>query len=132
MLRHKLCHELGGSFGLPHVPTHTEGLPYAMAHTASAAPVAVARIAEAMRVPDAVAGVHDAVSTFGDPMSLGELGFDRADVDRVGELATAEPYLNSREVTRDGVAAPLKDANAGRPPGGTRSSRPRHASPMPT
>jgi hypothetical protein len=99
-------------------------LPYAMAYTAPAAPAAMARIAEAMRVPDAVAGVHDLVSTFGGPTSLAELGFDRADIDRDAELATAKPYRNLREVTRDGVSALLEDAYGDqRPGGGTRFSR---------
>jgi hypothetical protein len=75
MLRHKLCHELGGSFGLPHSPSYyTVVLPYAMAYTAPAAPATMARIAKAMRAPDAAAGVHDLVSTFGGQTSLVELG----------------------------------------------------------
>ena len=41
---------------MPYAPTHTVVLPYAMAYTAPAAPAAMARIAEAMRVPDAAAG----------------------------------------------------------------------------
>jgi maleylacetate reductase len=99
-------------------------LPYAMAYTAPAAPAAMARIAEAMRVRDAAAGVHDLMSTFGGPTSLAELGFDRADIDRVAELATAKPYPNLRGVTRDGVAALLEDAYVDqRPGGGTRFPR---------
>ncbi|MBV8178796.1 MAG: iron-containing alcohol dehydrogenase [Mycobacterium sp.] len=89
-----------------------------MAYTAPAAPTALARMAEVMRVPDAAAGVHDLVFTFGGPTWLAELGFDRADIDRVAELATAKPYPNPREVTRDGVGALLGDAYAGQRPGG--------------
>ena len=37
-LHHKLCHTLGGTFGLPHAATHTVVLPHAMAYNAPAAP----------------------------------------------------------------------------------------------
>jgi alcohol dehydrogenase class IV len=95
MLRHKLCHELGGSFGLPHAPTHTVVLPYAMAYTAPAAPAALARIAKAMRAPDAAAGVHDLVSTFGGQTSLAELGGVTASFDDYAR-AEAPPDRNER------------------------------------
>ena len=49
-LHHKLCHTLGGSFDLPHAPTHTVVLPHAMAYNAAAAPDAMRRIAEALGV----------------------------------------------------------------------------------
>lgn len=117
-LHHKLCHTLGGSFGLPHAPTHTVVLPHAMAYNTPAAPEAMARIAQAMRVPDAAAGVFDLVAGLGGPTSLAELGFGREDIDRAAELATAKPYPNPRAVTRDGITALLTEAYAGRRPGG--------------
>ena len=36
-VHHKLCHTLGGSFGLPHAPTHTVVLPHAMEYNQPAA-----------------------------------------------------------------------------------------------
>ncbi|RYY95877.1 MAG: maleylacetate reductase, partial [Comamonadaceae bacterium] len=44
-LHHKLCHTLGGSFGLPHAETHTIVLPHALAYNAAAAPEAMRHIA---------------------------------------------------------------------------------------
>jgi len=41
-LHHKLCHTLGGTFGLPHAPTHTVVLPHVMKFNQSAAPAAIA------------------------------------------------------------------------------------------
>jgi maleylacetate reductase len=35
-LHHKICHVLGGTFGLPHAETHTVILPHALAHNAPA------------------------------------------------------------------------------------------------
>ncbi|MEV6025367.1 maleylacetate reductase and hydroxyquinol 1,2-dioxygenase domain-containing protein [Streptomyces sp. NPDC052036] len=115
-LHHKLCHTLGGSFGLPHAQTHTVILPYAMAYNAAAAPDAMRRIAEALGVPDAPAGVHDLVASLGGPTSLRELGMAESDLTRAAELAAATPYPNPREVTAEGIAALLSDAWHGRRP----------------
>src|SRR6202008_1141023 len=41
---HKLCHVLGGTFGLPHAETHTVILPHAAAYNATDAPVAIGRV----------------------------------------------------------------------------------------
>lgn len=54
-LHHKLCHVLGGTFALPHAPTHTVILPHVMAYNRPAVPEAMRRIADAMQVPDAAA-----------------------------------------------------------------------------
>jgi hypothetical protein len=43
-LHHKLCHVLGGTFGLPHAETHTVILPHAAAYNAGAAPAALDRL----------------------------------------------------------------------------------------
>ncbi|MBZ4016797.1 maleylacetate reductase and hydroxyquinol 1,2-dioxygenase domain-containing protein, partial [Streptomyces purpurogeneiscleroticus] len=115
-LHHKLCHTLGGSFGLPHAPTHTVVLPYAMAHNAPAAPDAMRRIARALGAADAPTAVHDLIRRLGAPTSLAELGLAEADLPRAARLATATPYPNPREVTEDGIAALLADAFAGRRP----------------
>ncbi|WP_030263291.1 maleylacetate reductase and hydroxyquinol 1,2-dioxygenase domain-containing protein [Streptomyces violens] len=115
-LHHKLCHTLGGSFGLPHAPTHTVVLPYAMAYNAPAAPDAMRRIARALGAADAPTAVHDLIRSLGGPGSLAELGLSEADLPRAAELATATPYPNPREVTEDGIAALLADAFAGRRP----------------
>jgi alcohol dehydrogenase class IV/protocatechuate 3,4-dioxygenase beta subunit len=117
-LHHKLCHMLGGAFGLPHAATHAVVLPHAMAYNAPAAPAAMAAIADALGVVDAPAGMYDLISSLGGPVSLASLGFRPEDVDRAAALATASPYPNPREVTPDGVAALLRDAVAGRRPPG--------------
>ena len=52
-LHHKLCHTLGGSFGLPHAELHTVVLPHALAYNAPAAPEAMRTIAAALGAPGA-------------------------------------------------------------------------------
>ena len=47
-LHHKLCHVLGGSFGLPHAETHAVILPHAAAYNAAAAGALLAPVTEAL------------------------------------------------------------------------------------
>jgi maleylacetate reductase len=116
-LHHKLCHTLGGSFGLPHAATHTVVLPHAMGYNAAAAPEAMRRLAGALDAGDAPAAVFDLIDRAGGPTALRDLGLAESDLARVAELATASPYPNPRPVTHAGVAALLRDAWAGTRPG---------------
>jgi maleylacetate reductase len=121
-LHHKLCHTLGGSFGLPHAETHTVVLPHAMAYNASAAPDAMRRIADALGVPDAPSGVYDLVASLGGPTSLRGLGMAESDLPRAADLAVATPYPNPRELTFDGIAGLLAGAWRGSRPEGPPST----------
>jgi alcohol dehydrogenase class IV/protocatechuate 3,4-dioxygenase beta subunit len=112
-LHHKLCHTLGGSFGLPHAETHTVVLPHAMAYNAPAVTDAMASIATALGVADAPTGVFDLVVRAGGPTSLRELGLAEDDIPRAAKLAAATPYPNPRELTADGIEGLLRDAWAG-------------------
>jgi alcohol dehydrogenase class IV/protocatechuate 3,4-dioxygenase beta subunit len=116
-LHHKLCHTLGGSFGLPHAETHTVVLPHAMAYNAPATGDAMRRIAQALDVPDAPSGVYDLVAELGGPLSLSGLGMFEKDLDRATELATASPYPNPRQITVPGMRALLGEAFDGARPG---------------
>jgi len=112
-LHHKLCHTLGGSFGLPHAPTHTVVLPHAMAYNAPAAPEAMRAAAAALEVDDAPSGLQALVAELGGPVRLDALGFTLGDVPRAADLATARPYPNPRLVERDGIVALLTHATQG-------------------
>jgi maleylacetate reductase len=112
-LHHKLCHTLGGSFGLPHAPTHTVVLPYAMDYNQPAATAAMATAATALGVGDAPSGLQAFIAMLGGPTSLAELGFSLADVPRAADLAVGRPYPNPREVTRQGVEDLLTRATHG-------------------
>ncbi|MEV0186221.1 maleylacetate reductase and hydroxyquinol 1,2-dioxygenase domain-containing protein [Streptomyces sp. NPDC050625] len=112
-LHHKLCHTLGGSFDLPHAPTHTVVLPHVMAYNAAAAPDAMRRIATALDVvdPGDVPGaVQDLIRAAGGPVSLREIGLAEADLDRATEVATEHPYPNPAPLTHDGIAGLLRAA----------------------
>jgi len=115
-LHHKLCHVLGGTFGLPHAETHAVLLPHVIAYNAAAAPDAIGRVAGALSVPSAAAGIFDLARALGAPASLEAIGLRRAELDRAAEVAVANPYANPRMVTRDGVRSLLEDAFRGRRP----------------
>ncbi|MEW9532390.1 maleylacetate reductase and hydroxyquinol 1,2-dioxygenase domain-containing protein [Microbispora sp. NPDC049125] len=115
-LHHKLCHTLGGSFGLPHAQTHTVVLPHVMAYNAPAAKDAMSRIAGALGVADAPSGLFDLIAALHVPTSLRELGMAEADLPRAAELAVSTPYPNPRKPTVEGVQGLLSDAWHGRRP----------------
>lgn len=68
-LHHKLCHVLGGSFGLPHSATHTVVLP----HVIAPSPLAIT--------------IHQIAVRFGVPTSLRELGMAESDLPKAAEMA---------------------------------------------
>lgn len=115
-IHHKLCHTLGGTFGLPHAETHSVVLPYALAYNAGAAPEAMAALRRAMGQTDPVASLQAFSRNLGLPQSLRELGMPESGVERATELALQSAYWNPRPLTE----APLRDllahAWAGLPP----------------
>ncbi|OXJ16374.1 maleylacetate reductase [Burkholderia sp. HI2500] len=118
-LHHKLCHTLGGSFNLPHAPTHTVVLPHALAYNAAHAPEAMQRIARAIGTNDAARGLYALALDNGAPVSLKAIGMQEADLDRAADIAAANPYWNPRPIERDGLRALLQDAFDGNLPGTT-------------
>ena len=115
-LHHKLCHVLGGSFGLPHAETHAVVLPHAVAYNAAAAGALLAPVSAALGGAPPGRGLYDLAGRIGAPRALRELGLAEGDLDRAAEIAAEDPYWNPRPVERDGVRALLAAAWAGEPP----------------
>jgi maleylacetate reductase len=115
-LHHKLCHVLGGTLDLPHAPTHTIVLPYALAYNLTDAPEAARTLCRVWSTDDPASTVWDLAGRLGAPRSLRELGMAEGDIVRVAEEAAGNPYANPAPVTRDGVADLLRAAWSGRPP----------------
>ncbi len=115
-LHHKLCHVLGGTFGLPHALTHAILLPYVAAWNAPAAVVAMAEIAGALGTETAWTGLYALGRALGITETLRDLGLGSADLDRAADLAVGGSYANPREVTRDDVRAMLEAASTGASP----------------
>ena len=112
-LHHKLCHTLGGSFGLPHAETHAVVLPHALAYNAAAAAGAMRRIERALRVGNAAQGVYDLARDLGAPVALKDIGLRAQDLDRACDIAMQNPYSNPRPVEAKALRQLLQDAFEG-------------------
>ncbi len=115
-LHHKLCHTLGGSFDLPHAETHTVILPQVAAFNAVSAPQALQRVARALGVDKAGAGLFDLAESLGAPTTLKAIGMSESDLDKAAEIATSAPYWNPRAVDKGAIRTLLDDAYHGRRP----------------
>jgi maleylacetate reductase len=120
-LHHKLCHVLGGSFGLVHADVNAVILPHAAAYNAPAVPEAFARVAAALGGPaDAgVAGalLYDLAGTIGAPTSLAAIGMPAAGLATAAEQGAQQAGTgNPRPVDLESLRRLLDDAYAGRRP----------------
>ncbi|WP_330646915.1 maleylacetate reductase [Thioclava sp. FTW29] len=114
-LHHKLCHTLGGSFGLPHAETHSVMIPHTAAYNAQAAAEDLKPLAD-MFGGDLGKGLWDFAKELGAPMALRDLGLAEADLDRAADLAVKNPYWNPRPVERQAIRALLQAAWEGHRP----------------
>jgi maleylacetate reductase len=109
-LHHKLCHTLGGTYDLPHAPTHTVVLPHALAYNAAAAPEAMQRIARALGATDAAQGMYDLAQSLHAPLALKDLGMPESELDRCTDIALQNAYANPRPLERQALRALLENA----------------------
>lgn len=114
-LHHKLCHTLGGTFDMPHAPTHTVILPHALAFNAPAVPQAMETLAQALPGSDgdAVQGLNVLLRKLNVERSLKALRLREADIDKAADVAVSKPYWNPRDIERDLVRELLRRAWAG-------------------
>lgn len=115
-LHHRICHVLGGTFGLEHGQANTVVLPHVARFNQPAAPEALARVARALGVDEPAAGLFDFAAAIGAPTSLAELGMDEGDLDEVARLSVEPPPWNPRPVDVEAVRAVMEDAYHGRRP----------------
>ncbi|MEO0999830.1 MAG: maleylacetate reductase [Pseudomonadota bacterium] len=112
-LHHKLCHTLGGSFGMPHAETHAILIPHTTAFNGVAVPELLAPVADTF---GSLAGLWDFAAEVGAPRALRDLGLAEADLDRAAEIAVANPYTNPRPFDRDAIRTLLQAAWEGTRP----------------
>ena len=88
-LHHKICHVLGGRYGLPHAQTHAIVLPYVLAFNLPGAPDAAARISQALDdagldPANPATAVQALAARLGLPAGLRDIGLRE---DQIGEAA---------------------------------------------
>jgi alcohol dehydrogenase class IV len=116
-LHHKICHVLGGMFGLPHAETHAVVLPYVLALNAPAVPELDHRMAGAFGAPSALAGLLALRGDLGAPRSLRELGMAEDDLlSAVAPILEAAPSDNPVPLTTQNVESLLRAAWDGKEP----------------
>lgn len=112
-LHHKLCHVLGGTFGLPHALTHAVLLPHVARFNLEAAPAARDRLVRALDAADPVRALLELGAANGVPPNLAALGLAREALDEAAALATAKPYPNPRAASAADVRRILEAAYVG-------------------
>lgn len=102
-LHHKLCHVLGGTFGLPHAATHATLLPHVVRYHREAAPEALRRIARALACDDAVEGLLALARRVDAPRALAPLGFRAEHIELAIDKVLALRFDNPRPLEREGL-----------------------------
>lgn len=115
-LHHKICHVLGGTFGLPHAETHAVVLPHVVAYNGPVVPEATGRIEQALSVADAPTGLFDFSGRLGAPRALRDLGMPETGIDQAADLIVQNAYWNPRQVDLSAVRTLLARAWAGETP----------------
>jgi maleylacetate reductase len=115
-LHHKLCHTLGGSFGLPHAETHTVVLPHALAYNYRQALPAMQRMSRAMHGEQPPSFLYRFAAANGARTSLRQLGLQEADIERAADIAMANPYWSPRPLEHAAIVRLLRRAFEGLPP----------------
>lgn len=112
-MHHKICHILGGTFNLPHAPTHAIVLPYVVAFNE---PAAAERLGVAF---GGLAGLQELRKRIDAPRALRDIGFTAAGIPEVVRQALdAVPASNPRPVTADNLTELLTRALVGADPAG--------------
>jgi alcohol dehydrogenase class IV len=115
-VHHRICHVLGGTFGLAHGDVNSVILPHAARYNQPSAPEALDRVARAMGVEDAPTALFDLAVAMGAPTSLEALGMNEKDLMEAARLVVDPPLWNPRPVEMADVLALLEDAFQGTRP----------------
>ena len=102
-LHHKICHVLGGRYGLPHAQTHAIMLPYVLAFNAPGAPDAARRISQALGSEDPAATLQALAARLGLPRGLREIGLREEQLAEAAQLI--EPVVPADNPVPAGAAA---------------------------
>lgn len=117
-MHHKICHVLGGAFGLPHAQTHATVLPHVLAFNSAAAPEAEQRLADAFGSITATGGLDKLRADVGAPTALQDYGLTEDDIPEAVQLILPHiPASNPRQVTSGNLDELLRAALTGAAPG---------------
>lgn len=115
-LHHKVCHVLGGTFDLPHAPTHTVVLPHALAYNAPAIPQEISVLARIFDSAQPWLALHTMIKALGGPASLQAIGMRADGIDHAAHLIQKNAYQNPRAPEIGAIERMLKRAFDGEAP----------------
>jgi maleylacetate reductase len=115
-LHHRICHVLGGTFGLSHGDVNAVMLPHVVRFNRDAAPEQLSRAARALEATDAATALYDLAARIGAPSSLAQLGMREEDLQRAASLSVDPPPWNPRQADEADVTQILVDAFVGKRP----------------
>jgi alcohol dehydrogenase class IV len=115
-MHHRICHVLGGTFGVAHGDANAVVLPHVVAFNAPAAPDAIQIVAEALGAQDPAGALFDLTASMKAPTALEQLGLQQSDLDQTVTQILEEEFYNPRSVDRDGLTELLHNAYAGHRP----------------
>lgn len=115
---HKICHVLGGMFGMVHADAHSVVLPHAIAFNAPALPIEMSQLASSLdcRADDVAGSLWDLAKASAVPTSLADLGLRRDDLKEAATRAADEIRTNPRTFTVGDIEHLLLDAFDGKRP----------------
>ncbi|MBP0594909.1 iron-containing alcohol dehydrogenase [Paraburkholderia sp. LEh10] len=111
-LHHRICHVLGGSFGLPHAEVHTIVLPYSIAFNFDHTPV-LKSLTDLFPNQTLWAGMAAFSTSLGAPASLKDVGFSKDGIEEAVQLAMRGAIANPREVGEADIRSIIQQAFAG-------------------
>lgn len=115
-VHHRICHVLGGTYGLAHGDANAVILPYVVAYNQVAEPEVMATLAGALDSDEPDLAIYQLARALGAPISLAELGVNESDLDRAAQMVLDNGGYNPRPLHRDWIRSLLGDAFEGLPP----------------
>ena len=115
-IHHRICHVLGGTFGLAHGDANAVILPHVVAYNRASEPEVMATLADAMGVTDPAIGLFELARTLDAPTNLADLGITEPDLERATEMIVDGVGYNPRPVEREWIRQLLEDRVSGPSP----------------
>ena len=112
-LHHRLCHMLGGAFGLPHAETHTVLLPHILAYNLPSAPEALGRLGRALNTPEPAEVLFDLGQSLGAPAALKDIGMPKTGIEEAAQAMLAQGGWNPRPLDAVSLTRVLRRAWSG-------------------
>lgn len=114
-LHHKLCHTLGGSFGLPHAQIHAIVLPHAVAYDAPVIGYVISRLAAVLPRSEgsAVRGLNILFDKLRVKGGLKAFGMEECDVEKAAAIVVERAYWNPRVIEKEKPVEVLRRCWAG-------------------